>query len=164
MAHTSITLRVDSGLTDTLEDLSRSRGVSLSNFINSILIGFLNNNKNALQKDKLKHLKQIELKHKRLLIAEEWKSNNRDLYLIKNTIRTITDLLLYDYLLGREIDMTVVNNQIDFAVKIYNSMNPEMKRLMKDKIESLKRLTTDSEFLISRLVWYSDLKKYKMIK
>ena len=117
--------------------IAKRTGRTLSNYArqcieNSKDIELTDEEKQQIQNlSKIRNIRQI---------AQEWKSDNRDLYLVPNTIKRIMDLVSKGYFLTGTINMGIVKAQIKYAQRVYHNQPPWIKEATKEEMIKLIEL------------------------
>lgn len=138
--------RIDTTLYMALDKLRVSESVSKSEFLKHICEFYIKHNKHRLDND-LKELfgkreQQIKLKK----LRKTTKEKRHCFYLLRNTIRTIFMLANSHRRNSGDININVINDVINDALEEFKLYPKEIRDLMGNDVEYLKKLS-DKSFL-----------------
>tara|TARA_Y100000310_G_C20696053_1_gene825840 strand:+ start:333 stop:797 length:465 start_codon:yes stop_codon:yes gene_type:complete len=141
MKNATITIRINSELKNIIQDLSKDYKITLSSFINMILIDAITNNK--VSKEFKKRIKIYVEKIRRKELCNQ-------LYISKNMYRRVIDMALSSNFVTGSINMKAINAVIDSFVAEFECYDASLKnKIGTDFRITVKRLR-NKEFLLSQ--------------
>lgn len=158
-----IGLRCNSKLYEILAIYSKNYGIKISDLVRSMIETSLMEHKSKLDKTIKKKVIELQRENALIDISKEWKSDNRKIYLIKNFLMIISNMLLSSYILTRTLNMDIVNLQVDYAKKVYKNFPLKIKKLLKIEMQFINKCNNE-EFLQERFQNILEIKNRKMLK
>lgn len=132
--------RVSQEVDDFLSLVSLESQRSKSSILDMALSYFIENSPDI--DDKKRKLFKQEMRRSSSLKRNygKNKSNLRCMYHLKNTYRRVLDLASFQYYIKGTVNMDMVKMIVKDAIDIYQSFPKEMKEVLKDDLEDIRKL------------------------
>ena len=115
-------------------DYCHENKIPVSDFIVLCVSKAMSNKKFKL--DLVKKLKKIDIK-------QQVRELNSDLYFVKNAYKRIMDIAMSNYFTTGSFNMEVVNVMLKNYDKMFKTLDPKIKKLIKDDWDQVKNLSRE---------------------